>query len=142
MTDIRLGVLDADGLVVNVIKAPESSDLTVLADELKVVALTALACDVGDRLVDGVIVPAEKPAKPERPKFSMTPVRTIPKRIVIERLIAAGKIDAAYAALQSDPAAFAKWFAPGYEHVKVDDPAALALLAAIGADADAIMAPE
>lgn len=67
--------------------------------------------------------------------------RKVPKYLVVQRLTEAGKIGLAKAALESDPAAFARWFAPGHTYVFADDPDALALLAAIGADADAIMAP-
>lgn len=67
--------------------------------------------------------------------------RKVPKSLVVQRLTEAGKIGLAKAALESDPAAFARWFAPGHTYVFADDPDALALLAAIGANADSIMAP-
>lgn len=69
------------------------------------------------------------------------PRRTILKSLVTARLIAAGKIGAAYQALNADPSAFARWFAPDHGEVYADDSDALALLAAIGADAEVIMAP-
>ncbi|MBX3583662.1 MAG: hypothetical protein KF810_17385 [Rhizobiaceae bacterium] len=67
--------------------------------------------------------------------------RLIAKSLVQQRLIDAGKMDAAYAILTASPSAFARWFAPGKPEVYADDPESLALLAAIGADAEAIMAP-
>ena len=60
---------------------------------------------------------------------------------MVQRLTAAGKIGAAKAALEQDAAAFARWFAPGHTQVYADDPDALALLEAIGADPETIMAP-
>jgi len=66
----------------------------------------------------------------------------IDKTTVHERLIAAGKMDAAYAALMQNSTYFARWFAPGHTYVYADDPDAIALLLAIGADPDVILAPE
>ena len=66
--------------------------------------------------------------------------RKVRKSIVQARLIDAGKMEAAYAALTQMPAGFARWFAPDRPEVFADDPDALALLAAIGADAEAVMA--
>lgn len=67
--------------------------------------------------------------------------RLIPKSLVVQRLISAGKIAAAKAALESNPAAFARWFASDKAAVYADDHDALALLSAIGVDPDEIMAP-
>lgn len=67
--------------------------------------------------------------------------RKVLKSVVVARLISAGKIGAAKAALESSPAAFARWFASDRPAVYFDDPDALALLSAIGADPDQIMAP-
>lgn len=64
------------------------------------------------------------------------------KSTVQARLIATGKMEAAYAALTSNPVYFARWFAPDHPEVYCDDPDALMLLAAIGADAEIIMAVE
>lgn len=66
--------------------------------------------------------------------------RKVRKSIVQARLIEAGKMDAAYAALTQMPAEFARWFAPDRPEVYADDPAALMLLQAIGADPKEIMA--
>lgn len=68
------------------------------------------------------------------------PKRTVPKSVVVSRLIAAGMIVAAKAALEADPAAWARWVAPDRPVINHDDPDALALFAAIGADPEAIMA--
>ncbi len=68
------------------------------------------------------------------------PKRTVLKSVIVSRLIAADKIGAAKAALDANPAAFARWFASDRPAINHDDPDALALLTAIGADPDAIMA--
>lgn len=68
--------------------------------------------------------------------------RKIRKSIVQQRLIDAGKMEAAYVALTSNAAYFARWFAPDRSEVYADDPDALALLQAIGANAETIMAPD
>lgn len=68
------------------------------------------------------------------------PKRQVLKSLIIGRLIAAGKIGAARAALEEDAAAYARWWAPDRPAINCDDPDALALLAAIGADVDGIMA--
>lgn len=67
--------------------------------------------------------------------------RTLRKSLVQARLIEAGLMDAAYAALMGNPVYFARWFAPDRPEVFADDPDALLLLAAIEADAEVIMAP-
>ncbi len=67
--------------------------------------------------------------------------RKVRKSIVQARLIEAGKMDAAYTALMASPIYFARWFAPDHPEVYADDPDALMLLAAIGADPETIMAP-
>ncbi|MBX3583814.1 MAG: hypothetical protein KF810_18150 [Rhizobiaceae bacterium] len=67
--------------------------------------------------------------------------RKVRKSVVQARLIDAGKMDAAYAALTSNPTSFARWFAPDHPEVYADDQGAVALLGSIGADVGAIMAP-
>lgn len=69
------------------------------------------------------------------------PRRMIRKSLVQQRLIDAGLMDAAYAALTSQPVAFARWYSFDHQEVYADDPDALALLVAIGASAEAVMAP-
>lgn len=68
--------------------------------------------------------------------------RKVPKSVVTARLIAADKMAAAMQVLMADPDSFARWIAADQPAVYADDPAALALLEAIEADATAIMAPE
>jgi hypothetical protein len=75
-------------------------------------------------------------------RLGPTARRKLPKSVVQARLIAAGKMDAAYLALTSNSAYFARWFAPGHPEVYADDPDALLLLATIGADAEEIMATD
>ena len=68
------------------------------------------------------------------------PKRTVLKSVIIARLIAVGKIDAAKAALDADAALYARWWAPDRSAINCDDPDALALLASIGADPEAVVA--
>jgi len=68
--------------------------------------------------------------------------RKVRKSTVQARLIEAGKMVAAHTALMQMPVEFARWFAPDQPEVYADDPDALTLLAAIGADAEVIMAGE
>lgn len=68
------------------------------------------------------------------------PTRTVLKSVIISRLIDAGKIEAARAALDQDAAAYARWWAPDRPAINYDDPDALALLQAIGADPQVILA--
>lgn len=65
----------------------------------------------------------------------------IRKSVVVARLIAAGKIEAAKAALESNAGAFARWMAADHPSVYADDPDAIALVQNIGADPAVILAP-
>ena len=69
------------------------------------------------------------------------PRRTVLKSVIISRLIAAGKIEAAKAALEQDASAYARWWAPDRPAIYHDDPDAIALLTAIGADPDVVLGP-
>jgi hypothetical protein len=65
----------------------------------------------------------------------------VPKRLIVERLQAAGKLEAARAALDAtDLYTRERWNTR--DAIYADDETALALLAAIGADPAAILAPE
>ncbi len=64
------------------------------------------------------------------------------KSVVQARLIDRGKMDAAYPALTSNSAYFARWFATGHPALYADDADTLLLLSAIGADPEIIMALE
>ena len=107
-----------------------------------VVEVTPFTAPKGQRIVgspsykvtDGKAVEtyAVEDSPPER--------RMIRKSVVQTRLIQAGLMDAAYAALTSNSAYFARWFAPDRPEIYADDPDALLLLSAIGADAMTIMA--
>lgn len=77
-----------------------------------------------------------------------TPVK-VPKSVVSARIIAAGKnsngqlyIALALAALQGDPASFARWIASDQPGVNVDAADAIALIQAIGLDPAVILAPD
>lgn len=64
--------------------------------------------------------------------------RLIPKLAIVDRLDAAGLLDAALDAIEADRRTKARWDAAS--EIANDDPTALALLAAIGADPAAILA--
>jgi hypothetical protein len=70
------------------------------------------------------------------------PRRLVAKSLIISRLIEAGKIEAARAALEANASAYARWWAPDKPAIYADDPEAIALLQSIGADPAAILAPE
>jgi hypothetical protein len=86
--------------------------------------------------LDAVLLAAGQGTRAPNP-----PRRQVPKSDIIARLIAAGKIAAARAALESDAALYARWWAPDRPAIHHDDVDALALLAAIGADPATVMAP-
>lgn len=66
--------------------------------------------------------------------------RMVRKSVITARLIDAGKMEAAYAALTSNADNFGRWIASDRPAIYHDDPDALALLQAIGADPAVIMA--
>lgn len=74
-------------------------------------------------------------------KRAQEPKRAIPKSVIVSRLIDAGKIGEAYKALNSKPEAWARWVASDRPAINYDDPDAIALLKAIGADPEKILAP-
>lgn len=85
--------------------------------------------------VDGAVVVT-------RPKPVTEPIRVlVPKSVIIDRLHSAGKLDAARAALDAaDLYTRERWNTRSA--IYADDPTALALLTAIGADAQSILAAE
>ncbi len=72
---------------------------------------------------------------------SVPPYHLVPTRLVVDRLQAAGKLAAARTALDSAPLYLRERWNTRLA-IYADDPDARALLAAIGADADTILAPE
>lgn len=91
----------------------------------------------GDTVIDGMVLAADgvslEPAPPPR--------RLISKSVIIERLHIAGKLVAAQAALNADAYARERWYAADKPAIYADDAEALALLTAIGADPEIILAP-
>jgi len=87
------------------------------------------------QVIDGAVVRVAE--------FEAIPVvrRLIPKSVIQDRLIAAGKIAAVLAALQSSPADYVKWFAPDWPNVFADDERMIEVLIAVGADVETITAP-
>ncbi|TIN38843.1 MAG: hypothetical protein E5Y10_25005 [Mesorhizobium sp.] len=75
------------------------------------------------------------------PEPTPPPRQTIRKSVVQARIIDAGKMASAYAALTQNPVYFARWFAPDRPEVYCDDPDAVLLVTALGLDPDAILAP-
>jgi hypothetical protein len=69
------------------------------------------------------------------------PRRLVTKSLITSRLIEAGKIEAARAALEADASAYARWWAPDKPAIYADDPEAIALLQSIAADPAAILTP-
>jgi hypothetical protein len=72
------------------------------------------------------------------------PRRLLAKSAVHERMNALGKLGAAFAALQSNPIYFGRWFAPDWPNVYFDDEGLLDVLGAIGcteADIATVTAP-
>ncbi|RWO83721.1 MAG: hypothetical protein EOS18_02375 [Mesorhizobium sp.] len=82
---------------------------------------------------DGENFTGPEPTPPPRP--------TVLKSLVQARIIDAGKMSDAYAALTQNPVYFARWFAPDRPAVYCDDPDAILLVTALGLDPDAILAP-
>lgn len=83
-----------------------------------------------------------------RPKFVNVladapppPRQTVLKSVVQSRIIEAGKMGNAYAALTGNPIYFARWFAPDHPSVYCDDPDAVTLVTALGLDPSVILAP-
>ncbi|RWK79430.1 MAG: hypothetical protein EOR45_32375 [Mesorhizobium sp.] len=84
-------------------------------------------------LFDGQTFTAPDPSPPERPM--------VLKSVVQARIIEAGKMPDAYAALTQNAIYFARWFAPDRPEVYCDDPDAVLLVQALGLDPAAILAP-
>lgn len=76
---------------------------------------------------------AAREAEPER--------RLVRKSLIVQRLHEAKLLTAAQAALNADPYARERWYAADRPAIYADDPEAVALLIAIGADPQAILAP-
>ena len=68
--------------------------------------------------------------------------RLIPKSVVQDRLIEAGKLTAVLNILRMDDASYVRWFAPNHPNVYADDPSMLTVLTMVDADIEAITAPE
>lgn len=71
-----------------------------------------------------------------------TQPRLVPKSLIVSRLHAAGLLAAASEALNADLYRRERWYASDKPAIYADDPEALALLQAIGADPAVILAAE
>ncbi|ESX49448.1 hypothetical protein NLY43_25680 [Mesorhizobium sp. C416B] len=67
--------------------------------------------------------------------------RMVLESVVQARIIDAGKMAQAYAALTGNPIYFARWSAPDRPEVYSDDPDAVGLVHALGLDPAVILAP-
>jgi hypothetical protein len=76
----------------------------------------------------------------DAPVLPVAEREALPKSLIVRRLNEAGLLGAARSALDADLYARERWYAADRPVIYRDDPDALALLAAIGADADAVMA--
>lgn len=66
------------------------------------------------------------------------PRRLVRKSLVQERVNAIGKLSEAFAALNANPLAFGRWFAPDWPEVYFDDEGLLSILQSIGCTAEQI----
>src|SRR5688572_27183807 len=105
----------------------EGEQFKVAADDIQILRTKVLA-------EDGLSL---RPGTPQE----LAPRRLVPKSVIVDRLNAAGKLGAARVALDANLYARERWYAPDRPAIYFDDPEALALLAAIGADAETILAP-
>jgi hypothetical protein len=128
---MNVGLLDGDGNVVNVIVW---SDDQPVPETWGGLAIYAQPCAIGGRVVDGVYTPPtpEEPPPAER--------RSIRKLLVTDRLIAANLAEAALAGFAANPIAKLRW--DSAVDLWADDADVIAFLTMIGADPDAILAPE
>lgn len=112
----------------------ENTAAVVETEEAGAVALSAVDTPAEWQVLlnSGVSVQAYAPPTPPR--------RLVKKSVIIQRLIAADLIGAARTALDADTSAYARWWAPDKPEIYFDDPDALALLQAIGADPAVILA--
>lgn len=102
---------------------------------------------------DGADPPADAIEVPEAPEdarqiwrdgaWSALPAarQLVLKSVVQARIIDAGKMGQAYAALTANPIYFARWFAPDHPSVYCDDPDAVGLVEALDLDPAVILAP-
>jgi len=63
----------------------------------------------------------------------------VAKSVVQARIIEAGRMGEAYAALTANPVYFARWFAPDHPAVYCDDADAVGLVTALGLDPGVIL---
>lgn len=108
-------------LALNGVPLPHGQDVTV-GDV--VISYASLVNSEDAREEWGVTVLPDPEPEPTR--------RLIPKSVVQERMNDIGKLGAAFAALNSNPIFFGRWFAPDWPNVYFDDEGLLSILTAIG----------
>lgn len=128
---MRYVLIDAENCVVNTIVVADGS---TWSPPVGLALMASEAGGIGD--VHDPITGGFAPTEPTAPVLSRWKVD---KRVIVDRLHAAGKLEAADAAIAASPLLVRKrWETSVY--VWSDAPEALALLAAIGADPAAILA--
>lgn len=127
---MRHVVLDPDNRVVNVVELDEGAAWSA-PERCRVIA--SGTGNIGDTFDGATFIPPASEAEP--------PLRRLVRRsIIVDRLQAAGKLMAAREMLDAaDLYTRERWNAR--EAIYADDPTAIALLQAIGADPEAILAP-
>ncbi len=143
--------IDVSKTPYTVIDEPERTEIGEGGKEVVVPAVTHETTQYAELLASYPEGTVEVPLKPgadydlqdgEWVQVDPEPVRqTVLKSTVQARIIDAGKMDDAYAALTSNAVYFARWFAPARPVVYCDDPDAILLVTAIGLDPAIILAP-
>ena len=127
---MRHAVVDANCNVVNVVELADRAEWTPPAGCMIRASESAI---IGGRFDGAAFLPPPEAAQPSRR-------RLVPRSLIVDRLAEAGKLAMARAALDAaDLHTRERWNTR--TAIFADDPAALALLQAIGADPDMILAP-
>lgn len=113
-------------------------------DGYNLVAITPVAVPAGQQIAGPVTLTYDAASNTAVESATLQPIPVVrpmvPKSLVQSRIIAAGKMDAAYAMLTGNSAFFARWFAPDWPQVYCDDPDAIAFVHALGLDPAVILA--
>lgn len=98
--------------------------------------------DDSEELGREIFASASLIAAPYDPETDFQARPIVRKSTVQARIIDAGKMQDAYAALAANAVYFARWFAPDRPEVYCDDPDAVGLIMALGLDPTVILAPQ
>jgi hypothetical protein len=125
----RYALVDGVGNVTNVILLDDPGKYTPAAG--LTLQLDAVGVGPGWRFANSTFTP---PAPPPP-----DPHRLVPKSVIIDRLNAAGLLQAASTALNADLYTRERWYAADRACVYADDPLVIGLLQSIGADPSVIL---